>query len=73
MRVESNHQRPRATALQAAELTTCSTHRGRTTGLEPATAWLTTRLLSLSVRPQCAMEDSNLRPAVCGTAALPLS
>lgn len=50
---------------------------GRTTGLEPATAWITTRLLSLSVRPPrfyaCAMEDSNLRPAACGTAALPLS
>src|SRR5215470_6761492 len=65
--------RPEATALQAAELTTCSTHRGRVTGLEPAAAWFTARLLGLSVHPQCAMQDSNLPIPVCGTGALPLS
>lgn len=44
---------------------------GRTTGLEPATARLTTELLSLSVRPQCAIRDSNPGHAACDTAALP--
>jgi hypothetical protein len=42
----------------------------RVTGLEPAPDWLTTSLLSLSVHPQSIRQDSNLRSAGCGPAAL---
>src|ERR1700683_2923878 len=41
-----------AAVLQTAERADAHVRLGRTTGLEPATAWITTRLLILSVRPQ---------------------
>ena len=46
---------------------------GRVTGVEPATAWLTTRPIARSAHPQSIRQGSNLRPAGCGPAALPLS
>ena len=49
-----------------------ATHLAPQEGLEPSTYWLTaSRAASCATADRYARKGSNLRPAVCGTAALP--
>lgn len=58
-----------ATGLRPAGLTACPTHGGRVTGVEPATAWITTRPITglLTLSTPCRRRTCCLR---CVKAAL---